>query len=269
MDKYANIGNYRQDADFCIPVFEGVDWVPLNTLGKTRYTNAQMKEIAVLPLPERKSRIATLYEAVQFFILSGFRGAFDNEDVFIGDTLWQKHKSPEQAAASSEGCCATDTNWLAFYLRGRYPEMGSFCYANRDGNGHITTYIRTGGFYYFIDMMMCRLDSQAFFSPESGNLRDLARSEWAGYLYRAENAVDFCRFAMDRFAAMGRDRPFCFYLRRRPDVTATGLRLSEDAAVFHVPTCDHPSILLLAKESEGGGKGAGSIEFVGLPEELR
>ena len=115
MDKYANIGNYRQDADFCILVFEGVDWVPLNTLGKTRYTNAQMKEIAVLPLPERKSRIATLYEAVQLFILSGFRGAFDNEDVSLSGLPYGKSINPRnKRRRAAEGAVPPiPTGWLS------------------------------------------------------------------------------------------------------------------------------------------------------------
>lgn len=62
---------------------------------------------------------------------------------------WQTHKGPEEAVLSNEGCCATDTNWLAYFIGDKYEKVGSFCYGNTDGNGHITTYIKQSEYYYF------------------------------------------------------------------------------------------------------------------------
>ncbi len=257
-----NIGNYREDAAFCTPVWKGVEWVPLNALGKTSYTNSEMKEIAGLPVKSRKNCIHNLYEAVQLYLVSGFTGCFDNENNYVNDVLWQKHKTPYQAVQNNTGCCATDTNWLAFFLQDIYPEMGSFCYSNEDGNGHITSYIKDGKNYYFLDMMMCRLDSQKFFRPESGKKCDLIESEWGGYLFRAENPLDFCFFSRECFLEKGRNPPFCFYLRENNSVSATGLKFIEDKAVFYIPNCDNPALVYM----ENNAKGA--IEFVELPVEL-
>lgn len=150
-----NTGNYSGSIEFETEVYPGVFWVPVNTLGKSRYTNEQMAEISQMPIEKRRTLICNLYEAVQLFQISDFKGVFDNVNYWINDVQWQIHKSPEDAILTNEGCCATDTNWLAYFIKDKYDSVGSFCYANADGNGHITTYIRYDNYYYFLDMMMC------------------------------------------------------------------------------------------------------------------
>lgn len=238
-----DIGNYSHSAEFVTRVWPGVDWVPLNVLGGTRYTNEEMGRIALLPADEKKQHIRTLYEAVQLFQISDFRGEFDNIDHQTDGMRWQEHKTPEEAVRTNRGCCATDTNWLAYFIADIYDEVGSFCYANLDGNGHITTYLRSAGEYYFLDMMMCRRDSQSYFCRESGNLEELMGTEWTGFLYRAKDPTDFCAFNIDRFRAKGRSVPFAFYLRKTPFVTATGLYHDGADGIFCIPKRDRPGLI--------------------------
>ena len=35
--------NLRHSAHFCVPIFSGIKWVPVNVLGNTRYTAEQVK----------------------------------------------------------------------------------------------------------------------------------------------------------------------------------------------------------------------------------
>lgn len=257
-------GNYSNSARFETEVYPGVYWVPLNTLGSSRYTTADMARIAALPLEEKRSRIANLYEAVQLFHASDFRGAMDNVNRWTGDgALWQVHKSPEESVISNEGCCATDTNWLAYFIDGHYDAHSWFCYANEDGNGHITTCIQHYGDFYFLDMMMCRNDSQAFLCRETGDLSELLAGEWSGFLYKCKDPVDFCRFHIDRCAAKKRPIPFCFYIRETPQVYATGLKLDKNGATFLVPASENPRIIYLDEQS------AGRLESAKIPERLR
>jgi len=244
-------GNYSNTIQFETEVYSGVYWIPINALGASRYTNEQMEAIVQLPPDEKKACIATLYEAIQLFQVSGFRGVYDNANHQIGNVLWQTHKNAAESLRTNEGCCATDTNWLAFFLKGRYNFAGSFCYANLDGNGHITNYIYHEGQYYFIDMMMCRRDSQAYLCPENGRLSDLLASEWSGFLYRAKKPLDFCHFHMDRCRAKGRDVPFGFYLRKTDEVHATGLEFTEGGTVFYVPEEENPEILFIDQQKTG------------------
>lgn len=268
-------GNYDNGAYFEYNVYPGVEQIPISALGKTRYTNEEMENIARLSLEEKRSFIGNLYEAIQLFQISGFKGALDNADYFIAtgrlcpldegaglqsgpcDTPaqihWQMHKSPENAVLTNEGCCATDTNWLSFFLKDRYDSMGSFCFGCPDQNGHITSYILHGGVYYFIDMMMCRKDSQEFFDREvvPPSLRE--KQEWSGYLYCCKEPVQICHFYLERFRATGRNTPYCFYLREADHVTATGAGCDEKGIVtFYAPECDRPRLLYLDPLSEHG-----------------
>lgn len=104
-----DIGQYSNSIQFETEVYDGVCWVPINTLGASRYSGEEMLEISKLPIEERKERIGNLYEAVQLFQLSEFRGTLDNKNYMIDSIHWQTHKSPEEAVLSGEGCCATDT----------------------------------------------------------------------------------------------------------------------------------------------------------------
>lgn len=257
-----NTGNYSNHIQFETEVYQGVYWVPINILGKSRYSNDEMMEISKLPLEKKKERIGNLYEAVQLFQACEFQGVFDNRDYWVNDIHWQTHKSPEESILSNEGCCATDTNWLAYFIKDRYDFVGSFCYAGTDGNGHITTYIEQEGEYYFIDMMMCRKDSQEFLCRESGVLSELMDSEWSGFLYRCKTPVDFCHFNIERFQAKNRNVPFCFYLRKSNFVTATGEHTDKNGVTFYVPKKDNP-VIIYSQDDKGC-----NVSFVDLPMEL-
>lgn len=258
-----DIGVYSNDIEFQTEVDEGVYWVPINTLGKTRYTNDEIYEISKLPIEQKREQIGNLYEAVQLFQVSHFQGVMDNSNHWISDkVLWQTHKSQEQAVLSNEGCCATDTNWLSYFMKDKYDFIGSFCYANLDGNGHITTYIKQGDEYYFLDMMMCREDSQKYLCRENGVLSDLSASEWAGFLYKTRNPLRFCQFTIRSMKAKNRDVPFCFYLRETDCVKATGVVLDDKASTFLIPENEKPTILYCDESRKS------HIKIVELPKQL-
>ena len=238
-----DMGRYSNSIKFETEVYNGVYWIPINTLGASRYSNEEMVKISQMSMKKKKSAIGNLYEAVQLFQVSDFQGIFDNKDYWIDNIHWQIHKSPEQAVLSNEGCCATDTNWLSYFINDKYDLVGSFCYACRDGNGHITTYIEHNNEHYFIDMMMCRKDSQSFLCKENGVLPDLINSEWTGFLYKCKDPVDFCLFNIDRFKAKNRSIPFCFYLRKSSFASATGEHTDERGSTFYVPKNDDPKII--------------------------
>lgn len=257
-----DIGNYLDDISFETEVYPGVYWIPLNALGKTRYTNEQMMDVVQMSFEQKKAAISNLYEAVQLFQLSEFKGVMDNADHWVDSIHWQTHKNQEQAVFSNEGCCATDTNWLAFFIKDHYDFVCSFCYANQDGNGHITTCIQQDAQYYFIDMMMCRKDSQNYFCKETGIVTDFMDTEWAGYLYKCRNPVDFCRFNIERFQSKNRSVPFCFYMRKTDCVTATGCSVDSEKTIFFVPESDHPLVIY-------GGEGKNKLQEVKLPESIK
>ena len=141
------------------------------------------------------------------------------------------------------------TNILAYFISGKYQAVYSFCYANEDGNGHITSCIKQNDWFYFIDMMMCRNDSQVYLCQENGVLKDLWNSEWAGFLYKCNNPVDFCRFHINNCQRKNRVWPFCFYIRETEYVFATGLSMRCDGVEFLIPDNEKPTILYLDEAS--------------------
>ena len=200
-----------------------------------------MFEISKLSLENKRKKIGNLYEAIQLFQISEFRGCLDNKNFWLNGVHWQTHKTPEEAVLSNEGCCATDTNWLAYFIGDKYEKVGCFCYGNTDENGHITTYIKQGKHYYFIDMMMCRKDSQKFFCQESGSLDDLMHTEWAGFLFKSKIPTDFCQFYIECLKSKNRDVPYCFYMR--DTCSATASYKNDSKVAFYVPTCDKPHLI--------------------------
>ena len=130
---------------------------------------------------------------------------------------------------------------MAYFIGKKKKKVGSFCYGNTDGNGHITTYIKHNDDYYFIDMMMCRRDSQKYFCKESGNLDDLMNTEWAGFLFKSKKPSDFCQFYIERLKSKNRDVPYCFYMR--DNCSATASYVNDRTVVFYVPTCDKPYLI--------------------------
>lgn len=245
-----DIGNYVHDASFQYEIYPGAVQVPVCSLGQTRYTNEDMADMARLPVEERRKLIGNLYEAIQLFQAAGFRGRLDNHDEYVGGVHWQTHQGPEAAVSSNEGCCATDTNWLSYFLKDRYDAIGSFCFGHADQNGHITTCIMHGGLHYFIDMMMCRRDSQPYFDREDVPPEKRQSPEWAGLLYACEDPVQMCRFYTNRFHAMNRLAPYCYYLRRSDHITATGCGCdAQHIVTFYAPACDQPQLLFLEPAS--------------------
>lgn len=56
MDK--DVGNYFYQIAFETQVYNGVYWVPVNSLGKTGYTSADILEICKMPLENKKVKLA-------------------------------------------------------------------------------------------------------------------------------------------------------------------------------------------------------------------
>ena len=78
-----NTGNYFNDISFETEVYTGLYWIPINSLGKTKYTYEDMEQILKLPIEIRKKKIHNLYEAIQLFHVFDFKGIFDNVDFWI------------------------------------------------------------------------------------------------------------------------------------------------------------------------------------------
>ena len=220
-NKLYDTENLRHEADFEIEVADDVYWVPVNQLGKTRYTNSEISDLLCLTPEEKKNKIATLYEAIQLYQSGNFRGVADNIKRTSGGLRWEYHKPGFHAVRTNEGCCAANSNWLSYILSGRYEQMGFMHYSQRDMNGHIINYIYHHGWYYFIDMMMYRSDSLQFAGKETGTADGYRDNEAiAGNFFKSRNPVSYVNFCLLKH----KDAPVLFTISESEEVFAMAVK---------------------------------------------
>ena len=206
--------NLRYGADYEREVAEDVWWVPVVSLGKSGYTNADIAAM-VTEKPEAKQKaVSTLYEALQLFQISNFSEADDNVRIMENRLDWEHHKPGYDAVRTNEGCCASDSNWLNYILKGDYEQVGFLAYSQQDGSGHIINYIYHDGFYYFIDLTHYRTDFLDSSAPETGDMGDYRNSDFvSGNLHKARTPEAYVQYCVDSF----NDPPARFFLYQAED----------------------------------------------------
>ena len=192
--------NLRYEANYEVEVANGVWWVPVNTLGSSRYTNREIAGMVEHTPEEKQEEISTLYEALQLFQISNFAEGDDNVRIMENKINWEHHKPGYDAVRTNNGCCATDSNWLNYILSGDYEQVGFMAYSQPDGSGHIFNYLYMDGYYYFIDLTHYRTDFSDAAAPETGNLSDYRNSDFvAGNLHKAKDPESYVKYCVDSY----------------------------------------------------------------------
>ena len=137
----SNTWNLRSNARFEVEVYNGVYWVPANTLGKTRYTNDEITEFIYDSPEEKASKISNLYEALQLFEMSKFTSYNDNKLSTADGLNWEHCKPGYTAVTSNKGTFSSDTNWLLYILAGDYDEIGAYDLIMTNGDHRVYNYI--------------------------------------------------------------------------------------------------------------------------------
>lgn len=201
--------NLRRNAGYEIEVAQDVWWVPAVSLGTTKYTNTQIAQHVNDTPEEKQTFVTTLYEALQLFQISNFSSGDDNVHLNENKVAWEHHKPGYDAVRTNTGCCATDSNWLNYLLKGDYPEVGYLAWSQTDGSGHIINYIQYDGYYYFIDLTHYRTDFSESCAVESGALSDYAQSDFiSGNLHKASSVDAYICYILERFS----DPPALFFI---------------------------------------------------------
>ncbi len=198
-DTGRDLETLRYDAAFELEVAPGVKWVPARTLGDSRYTNAEVYSMLKTSPEDKQNAVSTLYEALQFYQVGGFYSSDDNVRINENGVNWEHHKPGYDAVRTNTGCCATDSNWLNYILRGDYDEIGYIATSQRDGSGHIYNYLKQEGFYYFIDLTHYRTDWVAT-AVESGDLNDYYSSDFVlGNIHKTASVQAFVDYVQSAF----------------------------------------------------------------------
>jgi len=198
-DQGKDLITIRYDADFCVDVADGVQWVPARTLGNSDYSNAQIVSMIGVSPEEKQAQIDSLYEAMQLYQVGGFCASDDNIRIPENGLNWEHHKPGYDAVRTNNGCCATSANWLRYILQDDYDEVGYIATSQRDGNGHIFNYIKQGEWYYIIDMTHYRTDWIAT-AEETGNLDDYFRSDFIpGNIHRVRDIRQYVDYVQAEY----------------------------------------------------------------------
>lgn len=209
--------NLRIEANYEIEVESDVFWVPVNQLGISKYTSEDIKRILPMTPEEKQAKISTLYEAIQLYQASNFRGVIDNVKHVEKNLCWNYHKPGYHAVRTNEGCCASNSNWLSYLLHDKYEQIGFIHYSQRNGNGHVMNYIFHDGWYYFIDMMMYRSDSLPFAGIESGTIDGYKDNEpIGGKFFKSKVPSSYVNFCLKKHE----DAPILFTISPEKEVFA-------------------------------------------------
>ena len=102
MDNY-NVRGLRHDVDFRVPLVNDLYWVPLNILGRSRYTNSEILTMKGLEVNKVKELIDNPYEAFQYLNMINFT---ETKDVYYssdGSIDWEHHINGYEAIEKNRG----------------------------------------------------------------------------------------------------------------------------------------------------------------------
>lgn len=208
-----DIATLRHDAHFCTKLAEDVFWVPVSELGASRYTAEMISGLLALQPEEKQAAVSTLYEAMQLFLLGGFREVLDVEVIHENGIGWEHHKPGYYAVKTNCGCCASTGSWLAYILAGRYEEMGLITFLRPDCSGHVFNYILRDSWYYFIDLMPFTAKYAESNVAETGLKSDFVRSRYlTGVCVKSRSLADYVTF-FERMLKYG-GVEFCFFKQK-------------------------------------------------------
>ena len=207
-----NKSNLVVDAAFKIEVFHGVYWVLANILGRAQYSSDDICRFIHLWPEEKADKTHTLYDSIQLFQASRFYGHIDNVRIVEEETTIMStfHKPGYHAVRTNGGCCAANSNWLHYILRGKYQEIGCFGFNLMNGEGNIINYIKYNNEFYFIDMMMQRFDSLQYTGTENGDISDYQQHDFTGFIHKSTSLKDYVLFLQNKHP----HNPVLFYIVR-------------------------------------------------------
>lgn len=232
MDK--DIGNLRSLSNYKIKIVEDVYWVPVNVLGKSRYTNEEMKIMSQESPEYKRNSILYLYEAIQLFQSSEFEVVEDNKIVQNGKYQWEYHKPGYYSVLSNKGCCSACATWLKYILDGKYEEIGNIWIGSSDGTGHVINYIKDKNKYYFIDLYAMTKRFSKFVPHESGNKLDLRKNKLVtGIFIETDTVENFIRYFLT-FSRM-KKKEYVFIRDENDPCFAVACNYDRFQTIFYIP----------------------------------
>lgn len=217
--------NLRYTANFVCEIFSGVNWVPVNMLGTTRYKKKDILSFLALCPEEKQSKIGSLYEAIQLLQYGRFKSCEDNISVVNDRIRWAIHTTGLNAVLHNSGCCATVANWLLYMLKDKYDEMGIISILSETGIGHAVNYFRHQEKLYVVDTNAYMYENREYVQPETGLLQDYRKNKiLTAAMFQVNSLEDFTQF-FSTFVGRVKRRKF-LYCKHSSEITWEGYKLN-------------------------------------------
>lgn len=189
--------NLRHNATFCTRIAKGLYWIPVNKLGKSRYTNKQLFNLTSNKSAQEVQNLKlNAYESLQLMqIVNKF--VSDDDIVFWnnGTQNWQLHKSGRFAYETNHGCCASAAAWFRYVISKSYKKIGYVGYIRPDLTGHIINYIYHDSHYYILDPTTQTATNAVDVPVETGSFDTYRKAELStGVCYLAESLFDYANY---------------------------------------------------------------------------
>ncbi len=189
-----NTWNLRYDACFETLIAPGLLWVPMNSLGKCKYTKSELKKI-MNSLPEDSNKLTSLYEIVAGFQIMDFEEKTTNVLVDYNDLQLEIYESPEKAIKKRHGVCSGIASWLNYFLNKMFEQSGYIFIMRSTLSGHIINYFFHEGFYYIIDLNLMLQKYQNDIPVENGDFSSFCNNKFfTGCLFKTKDLKYFINF---------------------------------------------------------------------------
>ena len=219
--------NLCHTAHFCQIIFPGISWVPVNTLGFTRYKAEEISALLPLCPEEKRLKIVSLYEAIQLLQHGRFKSHEDNICIEKDGIRWAFHTSGRTAVLRNAGCCAAAANWLFYMLTDKYDEVGIVSILSNAGMGHAINYIRHQDRLYVVDINAYIYEHREYVQPETGLLQDYRKNKiLTAALLMVDSLETFANF-FSTFVGRVKKRKF-LYCRHSSEITWEGYKINPD-----------------------------------------
>ena len=217
-------------ATFCVPLFRGVSWVPVNSLGMSNLDNEKVREFSLLSPEDKREKLTCLYEAVQYLQVNRFQNFDDNVIIYDGLDTWAIHKQGRNADINNGGCCASVANWLVFMLSHLYDEVGIISIISNNGVGHAVNYILHKGCWFVFDATAALECHKEYVCAETGCVADFRRNKIAtGGLLMVESLDAFAKY-FSTFVGRPQRCAFLYYYHSG-EVEWEGMRKLKDGRI--------------------------------------
>ncbi|MBD5547368.1 MAG: hypothetical protein HDQ97_08215 [Lachnospiraceae bacterium] len=229
-----NYSNLRKTAKFSTQVYKGVRWVPLNTLGKSRFCGLKIKKLLLLKRMchccnnEIIKEINTLYDAIRYLQKSNYKNTDDNEFTFEEGVNWEHHKSGFESLKNNSGCCASVAAAICTLLKDNYDIVKMIVVIALNGSCHVLNYIENNGKKYVVDAYAMTNEYKKFVPVETGEFKDFVSAKLhIGVLLKIDSLQDFFEFYRRYF--IRRKDCYDFFLVDGESVPSISLERNSDS----------------------------------------